>query len=133
AIGTTTGNLPATAATAGQLSSCSCNPPTPVPMAAAGRGDRGRERTPTDCGNASVIEPVSRFLRARLAQVAKKPLRGQTGDFFEGSRLRKEMRGARDDLKLARAPQQLKSLLVQLDDDVVVAAHDQQGGRGHSR
>ena len=54
---------------------------------------------------------------------------GQAGDFLEGARLGEEVGGAGDDLELAVAAELIVRLAVELQDDLVGATDDQQGGR----
>src|SRR2546421_1398695 len=81
----------------------------------------------------STRESVRTLLAAVFGrdQVAPEPVPGQTSDLFKGARFGKEVSGAGNDNQLLDAWQSLQSLLVELDNDVVVAAHDQEGRRPH--
>jgi len=61
--------------------------------------------------------------------MAGEPLGRKTCHLFKGAGFFEEMAGARDDHQLLFPRNQIVSLLVKIDDQKVVPAHDQQGGR----
>lgn len=74
---------------------------------------------------------ASRCLRVRARGGARKPVGGALLDGLERARFFEEVRGVGHDLKLGLAAQLRQRLAVELDDDVIVTADDQQSGRAH--
>ena len=72
---------------------------------------------------------LARVKAPRLREMLLKPFSGMLDHRFHGSRLRKEMSCASDDLYLFRRPQQGKRLFVELDHPDVGAPDNKQGGR----
>lgn len=70
---------------------------------------------------------------AHCGKMPDEPIFRQAGDFFQRFGLLEKVRGARNDDQLFGATQQTKSLLVEFDHDVIVAADDQEGRRPNDR
>ena len=82
------------------------------------------------CGNAAGHSwPLARMKVPRRREMLLKPFSGMLDYRLHGSRLRKEMSCASDDLYLFWPPQQGKRLFVELDHPDVGAPDNKQGGR----
>ena len=64
-----------------------------------------------------------------MRKVAQKPVTRELCDLFQRARLFEKMCRAGNDLQLHFAAQPIASLLIQFDNDIVVAAHNEQRRR----
>jgi hypothetical protein len=65
--------------------------------------------------------------------MAHKPLRRQAGDFFQSTRFREQVRRNRNDDQLLGAAHDCMCLPIEIQNDVVVSADDQERRRLHAR
>src|SRR4051812_34326817 len=78
---------------------------------------------------AATLSPLRSFC---LRQVLREPIARKLGHLLERARFRKEVGSSGNDLKLLYAAEFAKSLTVQVNDHIIISAHDEQRGGLHA-
>src|SRR5262249_26267441 len=105
-----------------------------VPAARISRKSRSCGQTRRTCLNAGIVRAEA-CPGSGAGQIRQKPVAGKRGDALKCAAFFEQMRRARDDLELDRRGPRKRSLgfAVEVDDQVVAAADDQQRRGAHLR